>query len=413
MKKSTKLCIILVSVCLALALLAGALLVSPKWTADDPVDTADTTDTTIAAHTTADETIELPTPELITADLSTLVGNLEGRGSYYTFLNVFCDPGDTVTLTSDNDCLAVLDVPFSTAMSVDSASADSALGLLHIIHRPEQPAFYSTPNGLVEYGYFEKTVTFDPRTSCVYMKLRTNEDAEQEEATITFTVRNPEGQITGAGCVVVVKRYLLSVEERKTRPPVLDTTLFRSAVPCSVRFVNPEALTEERLAEIMAEFASAAEAAKAALDFTPDTLEERHKVAKAKIVSMVIAEDGNITGSEDGTSNEWNDYCIFGVTTHVPRGSHFPTHSADERNFLIFEDGTWVEFLAERNRACILSFCHADPNCPNSAEHGVHHPFDWGGCHLVTTDGRIYELVPDDWGNGIRGTTKLIYDPNA
>ena len=88
MKHSTKLCIILVSVCLALALLAGALLVIPKWTADEPVDTADTTDTTITAHTTAAETIELPTPELSTADLSTLVGNLEGRGSYYIFTNL-------------------------------------------------------------------------------------------------------------------------------------------------------------------------------------------------------------------------------------------------------------------------------------------------------------------------------------
>ena len=120
MKKSTKLCIILVSACLALALLAGALLVIPKWTADDPTDTADTadtTDTTITAHTTAAETIELPTPELSTDDLSALVGTLNAGHTYYTFLNVFCDPGDTVTLTADSDCLAVLDVPFSTAMS--------------------------------------------------------------------------------------------------------------------------------------------------------------------------------------------------------------------------------------------------------------------------------------------------------
>ena len=100
MKKSTKLCIILVSACLALALLAGALLVIPKWTADDPVDTADTADTTITAHTTAAETIELPTPELSTADLSTLVGNLKTLGGDYTFLNVFCDPGATRMIQS-------------------------------------------------------------------------------------------------------------------------------------------------------------------------------------------------------------------------------------------------------------------------------------------------------------------------
>ena len=141
MKKSTKLCIILVSACLALALLAGALLVIPKWTADDPadtVDTADTTDTTITAHTTAAETIELPTPELSTADLSTLVGNLKTLGGDYTFLNVFCDPGDTVTLTTDNDCLAVLDVPFSEAMTADSTTGDLDLGLMNFIHRVDQ-----------------------------------------------------------------------------------------------------------------------------------------------------------------------------------------------------------------------------------------------------------------------------------
>ena len=398
-------------VCLALALLAGALLVIPKWTADDPadtVDTADSADTTITAHTTAAETIELPTPELSTDDLSALVGTLNAGHTYYTFLNVFCDPGDTVTLTADSDCLAVMDATFSDVLSKDEFSASSDLGLIRFKHKG-YPFLTITENGPIEYIFFDKTVTFDPRTSCIFLSFLTDEDAEQEEATITFTVQNPEGQITGAGCVVVVKRYLLSAEERKTRPAVSDTTLLRSAVPISVRFTNPEALTEERLAEIMAEFESAAEEALAALDFTPANPEERIKSAKAEIISMVLAEDGPILGSGGGATNNWRDYATCYVTTRSQNGAH----SADERNFLIFEDGTWVEFLAEQNRACILDSCHADPNCPNAAEHGVHHPFDWGGCHLVTTDGRIYELVPDDWGNGIRGTTKLIYDPNA
>ncbi len=404
----------LAAACLAFALMAGAILAVPLLTADEPSQTRPPVTVTTedglpfyvetplvrVSRLSATETAEITAPAISAEPLSTQVTSQDDFFSYYSFLVPDCEPGETVTLTADTDCLLVIDKPYEEVLAQDSM-LDYGLELWKCAHRREHPVYYSTQDGPVECTYFENTVTFDPAVSCVYLRLRAG-DTDRDEGVISFTLKNAEGQITGAGSVCVTRYYLLSSEMRQNDMFIAKNPHFtRAAVLGSVRFTDPAAVTEEQVAELIADFEAGAEAARADMDFTPVTALEKRFAVYAEILTQVFAEEGHIFGGHCGMYGE-NDYSFFG--THHQDGR--------DREFIIFGDGTWAEYLAEQSENCRLSYCHADPNCPNAnaTEMGTHHPITWGGCHLVTTDGRVYELVKGDWENGILGTTRLIED---
>ena len=405
---------VMAAACLALAMMAGAILAVPLLTADDPAGTQPpitvTTEEGVPFYVeaplvkigrlSATETAEITAPSIPTEDLSTQVSNLDDSFAYFSFLTVDCEPGETVTLTADTDCMAVIDMNYDTVLVTD-LFPDIELNLWHYAHRREHPIYYSTQNGPVEYTYFENTATFDPATSCVYLNLRpTNTDLDK--TVISFTVRNAEGQITGAASVCVARYYMLSVDERGRTLTILNPTVTRAAVLGSVRITDPTTVTEEQVTALIGEFEAGAEAAFASMDFSPATDFEARYAIYGEIISTVLAEEESIRGGHA---------CIRGVDDY----SFFGTRHEDgrDREFIIFGDGTWTEIQPyDTDEKCILSQCHADPNCPVTAEKGLHHPL-WPGCHMTAKDGRVYELVRGDWENGILGTAKLIYDPNA
>ena len=258
----------------------------------------------------------------------------------------------------------------------------------------------------MEYTYFENSVTFDPSVSSVYVAIRYDEAINTDKAVISFTIQNAEGQTTGAGTVCVGRRQLLSTEELKTYYILTDRmTVTRATVLGSVRFTDPASVTEEQVNALLEKQKAEAEEAFAAMDYSPVTEYEKRVSTYAEIVSTVLAEDGDITGSHGGIDGG-ADYSFFG------------THHADnkDREFILLGDGTWVEINPyDSDEGCILNRCHADPNCPMTAEKGLHHPL-WPGCHVTAKDGRVFELVSGEWENGFQvtlDTIKLIYDPAA
>ena len=401
----------LAAACLAFALMAGAILAVPLMTDETPDHTQPpVTITTEEAEPfyvetplvrisrlSATETAEITNSPIPTETLSARVSNQNDSFNYYTFLTVDCEPGETVTLTADTDCMVVLDKTYETVLATDGM-LDYELGLLYYNHRREKPIYYSTQDGPVEYTYFENTVTFDPATSCVYVNLRAG-DGDRDEGVISFTIRNAEGQTTGAGSVCMTRYYLLSTEARQGSIIFKNPTITRASVLGSVRFTDPATVTEEQVQELIAEYEANAQAVQDGMDFTPVTAFEKRFAIYAEIMEQVFAEEGEIYGGHGGMDGG-NDYSFFG------------THHRDgrDREFIIFGDGTWTEIQPyDTDEACHLSQCHADPDCPVTAEKGLHHPL-WPGCHMTTKDGRVYELVKGDWENGILGTTKLIED---
>lgn len=403
---------VLGAACLALAMMAGAILAVPLLTADDPAGTQPPVTVTTEegepfyveaplvkiGRLSATETTEITDPAVPTEDLSTQVTNLDDFFRYYSFLTVDCEPGETVTLTADTDCMAVIGKNYDTVLVTD-LFPDFDLNLWHYAHRGEHSFYFSTPDGPVEHTYFENTAAFDPATSCIYLNLRpTNTDFDK--TVISFTVRNAEGQITGAGSVCVARYYMLSVDEQGRTLTIVNPTVTRAAVLGSVRITDPTTVTEEQVTALIDEFEAGAEAAFDSMDFSPATDFEARYAIYGEIISTVLTEEESIRGGHAGGGD---GYSFFG--THHEDGH--------DREFIIFGDGTWTEIQPyDTDEKCNLFQCHADPNCPITAEKGLHHPL-WPGCHMTAKDGRVYELVRGDWENGILGTAKLIYDPNA
>ena len=409
---------VLAAACLSMALLAGAVLALPALRSDEPDVPPVTVDQTEGSEIfyveapmvkisrlSVTETAEITDPSIPADTLSTQVSNVNDWFSYYTFMDFDCEPGETVTLTAGTDCLAVIDRTYEEVLDMGEI-IDSELGLLKYIHPSKQP--YMT-----DYPRFETTVTLDPSVACVYVQIPGSRGVDYDEDVISFTVRNAEGQITGIGTVCVGRHYMLTVEERAARPATNNPTVTRAAIVDSVRFLDPATVTEEQVNALVAEFEAKTDAAFDSMDYTPATAFEARFAAYAEIVSMVLAEDGQIMGSS-GSAGDSRDYSYFRMAKNQVTDEKGFSHRADERQFIIMNDGTWFEIEGgeEAPADCTMAHCHADPNCPLTAEKGLHHPVG-SGCHVTAKDGRVFELTTADWENNIPGTPKLIYDPAA
>ena len=371
---------VLAAACLMLTLMVGAVLAVPYMRADDPGTTEPGGST--MAPAVEDFYIKAPIVKLsnLSAGETVVISDSDVPKDStvclqktdflfeYNILTFDCQPGETVTVTADVDCLHYIDMPMN-------AETDELAFLEALRESPIVPA--DSPST----GY-DAFLTIDPFASCISIKpfFRVRMDDENEQI-LNYTVRNEAGEITGAGTVYVCYKYLMTKEERANM--VFAPVVTRAAVLGSVRFTNPAEVTEEKVTELMDTFAAEKDTVKANLNFSPVTTFERTAYAQAEILRSEFSGAKIVGGTRGFSSDEaFTDFCV----------STESDGERTERYFIIFADGTWIEYLGHGD--CHFGSCHV--GCPLAGERGEHHAFH-AGCRLKTTDGQIYEyqLIPE------------------
>ncbi len=168
-----------------------------------------------------------------------------------------------------------------------------------------------------------------------FIMWNTTEAAVYGEDILTFVIRNTEGQITGAGSVLMVKYHLVNDSDNY----FYDKASFvRWSVLGSVRFDHPEVVTDEAVAVLLSEMNAKADEARAELSFEPVGGQERYVVALAHAVnaSYTPAQAEQMGAIAMQTS----DACSF-YKLEIENLDH------SERHFLLFKDGTWGELKPE------------------------------------------------------------------
>lgn len=155
------------------------------------------------------------------------------------------------------------------------------------------------------------------------------------EDILTFVIRNTEGQITGAGSVLMVKYHPVDNSEDCFYD---KASLVRWSVLGSVRFDDPSAVTQEAVDALLAEMNAKAEEAKAALSFEPENEQERY------VMALAAAMNASYTPEQAEQ--------IVSMTFLTGNGCSFYKLEMEdkydcERHFLIFADGTWGELKPE------------------------------------------------------------------
>ena len=378
---------ILAAACLALTLMAGAILAVPLLTADDPIQTQPPVTVSTdegqpfyieeplarLAQLSNSETVVISdpeVPELFTqpATHPSVQVPFTNYMQEYHVLTFDCEPGETVTIQATSGCLHYIDMPLNEHTDL-SWSGDFLNALQKLPIDPIDSTFA---------GY-DMMLTIDPSASCVSLQLATDGYEEgMDDEILDYVVRNDRGEITGAGSIYVCRRYLMTADEIKLLLSVPYVT--RAAVLGSVRFTNPAEVTEAQVQEVLQGFAPTIETVRenTALDFSPLTANERRSYAIREIYRTVFPGQ-RIMGLGTGSTSHAN-YSQFDVTLE----------DEIERHFLILADGTWAEYRGHGD--CHVDSCHL--GCPNAAQYGVHHGWS-AGCQLRTTDGRVYELRCD------------------
>lgn len=393
--------VILLAACLSLTLMLGALLAIPLMTADDP----SVPDTVPPVHETPVPSVTGESPTLsytetpmvrlsvlttrndsAASDLPALTHNSilqvdSVNGFFRTFiiLSFDCEAWETVTVNAETACLFPVGLPFNeeTDLNLTGAFMDSLMDICDA-RDPGSTA-----------------LTVDPATSCILIMMPRTQTALDEDI-LTFTVQSKDDVTVGAGSVYLGTRYLLDAEAHRLWYE--SSALTRSAVLGSVRFDAPEDVTAEQVSDLLGSFTAKAEAAKAELDYSPATPDERYIAARAEIALTVFA-DEQITGSSTHAGN-----FLYYQTIRV-----CDTNKSDkDRGFILFADGTWGEY--EIHDHCFEG-CHGD-GCPAGSEDEFPHMLT-KGCRITLTDGRIFELVEQEMEGVMMYVPVLVPQPAA
>ena len=385
MKHSTKLCIILVSVCLALALLAGALLVMPMLTADDPADTDSPalTDTEGAGSLYVEDTTsrdeESRGPSEVVHDDNVRFETVDYGFSIPFLLYFDCLPGETVEVKADVGCLNYIDLSFEDKTNVDEFRGE--------IFKAETS------------GVRHALLNMDPFASCVQVTVPFK-TGHIDDVILEYTIYDEEKRVTGVGCVLVASYYPQTAEEIELTTARYAVT--RSAVLGSVRFTDPDAVTEEQVQALYEEFRAKADEARESLDFTPQTVYEVRQNTEIELRRQFAGRQVGVGSSKASHL----DFSIFEVTVFAENGIDLEK----AHRYVIMKDGSWFEL--QFHQGCHVP-CHMEEFCPNQRTAGEKHEFIVG-CHVLALDGRVYEVQGYTAGGGSeRMALVLIQEPKA
>ncbi len=195
-----------------------------------------------------------------------------------------------------------------------------------------------------------------------------------DEDFIDFVIRDENGRITGAGCVYLGNRKLINNTESRYYDIVSIT---RGTVLGSVRFENPDDVTEEQVAAYLESLHEKSEGIRETL-FDNLNLSERLSVALADIINTRYDAYDNFGMSYGCCAGDtYMDITVYGNKNP----------GMEDGSFLLLEDGTWGEIKK------IVDFCeYCGEHKINPSNPGI--PCNhWGFWHTryKLTDGRIFD----------------------
>lgn len=428
--------VMLTAACLAVVMMLGAVVAVPLLTADDPTsqpvtDTLTPENSLSYGNGPRVQMLSMNGTDSEGGDTSENVSIMTGdTGMAHECYLIFegLEAGETVTLTSHHTLLALGEVRVireeseTQEMSSDGEDRinkrkEAAEAKKDGIELETETEAETNAPETVEYDWtypvrklsdYAATVTSEPSTSetgvvvFIWDYIRLSEEARTEgniyEDYVDFVIRDPEGNITGAGSLYLADKKLLA-DQNKYHYSVLSVS--RGVLLGSVRFDDPAAVTEDEVNVLISELRGKAEEKKASLfDESESTysVEEMYCKNMATILTECYGSFGDLTFPDlvirsGAFKNGWKHIVI------CPFNDPLST-----RDFFFFEDGTYVE--AEEIK-CICDFCgeveildHAFNRC----EHDLSiEKFEY--LHTVNsvwlcyfTDGRIMKVDPHkDW----------------
>lgn len=258
---------------------------------------------------------------------------------------------------------------------------------------------HDTAHGYVNHGARRYEVTIDSAEAFLHWGGTTrywNENyagGTPDEDFIDLVFRDGEGRITGAGCIYLANRKVVDNPNSRYYD---DTSITRGKVLGSVRFDNPDEVTEEQVDAYLANLReSAAEIGETMFD-NPNMFEQ-FKLAFGDLVKTRYADFDNF-----GTASSYaNKDRYMAISFYNDKEPNF-----HEGRYFLLEDGTWCE------RACDGSYCEYCALFKTDTDSPFTPPCEhWNFTHdrFVLTDGRIldehWDYAPSDGG----GTTTSSY----
>lgn len=229
--------------------------------------------------------------------------------------------GESITVTSQSQGINPMTYPEDYPFDADQAT---------------QLEWLKTYCGKFSWSKDRRVESHTLTASDAFLMWNSTEKTTMGEDILTFVIRNAEGQITGAGSILMVKYRPIEY----TGNFFYDkASLVRWSVLGSVRFDQPEQATEEAVGELLADMNAKAEDAKAEMSFAPANRQENYIMALVDMVNTCY----DVAGSRQ------MGYVDFYTATDC---SYFKVNidgyrDGLQRQFLLYEDGTWQELASD------------------------------------------------------------------
>ncbi len=368
---------VLLAACLTFALLTTALLVLPFLRAEDPaVPTTDTAEAPPAAELSwydaplvhvqvlalEKDDVENHADELTMTenqDISVVKGNRLVDQQVYVLFRL--EEGETLTATSRNMAIAhtTLNAPDIYPI-YESMTWEERF--LHFFSIHWFNVGIAGPS--IEIDSSEAFLTWGGNRYYAENPLVMTPD----EDFIDFVLRDSEGRITGAGSVYLGNRKLVENTESRYYDAV---SISRGKVLGSVRFDNPDAVTEEQVEAFLESLHEQAEDLRKTL-FDDPTMSECFNIALADLINTHYSHLDNFAMS--WSSSLYDNYIRLTIYEEVE-------DRQISTDYLLMEDGTWGEIDRK------ISFCeYCGVQVAACSHYQIEH------IRYLLTDGRVMDV---------------------
>ncbi len=409
------------------ALLAGALLALPFLRAEEPDTQPPLTDAPPVSEfafayydaplvnvqvlalseedATAIENKKLEIPQ--NQDVAMVVGTDLTDSQVYVYFTV--EEGETVTATSHNSMMNLAQLTnFNDKVYYDTVweqimSYYAYGNKINHVGAPAHEIIIRPPSAVSE----PETAEAGEHSTHYFLKWgggnryypEMADTAPADEDFIDFIIRDENGRITGAGCVYLGNRKLIHNTESRYYDIVSIT---RGKVLGSVRFENPDDVTEEQVSAYLVSLHEEAEGIRETL-FDNLSTEEQLSVALADVINTRYDAYDNFTMVHGGGLHDtYMDVNIYG----------YKNPGMEDGSFLLMKDGTWGEI---KKIVDFCEYCGEHKINPENPDMPCNH---WNFQHIryKLTDGRVMDVhtdfdmssATDDQFNLIRGTRRLV-----
>ena len=383
----------LIAACLALILVAGAMVAVPLLTATEPVvETApDTSPTVSDTESTQVKTIDgiayIEYPVVKLAVYTEIVKPSEDEPGQ--------DEGTIEGSIPLSKTVLTFDIADDEKVSLSAYQVDQSLDGLYL--KALFDAYLQDPDGAItinwsdimrNLAYTRQEETETETETVTETEAETDSQTESgglgdedygtyldpieytpmpEKMVLDYIVQNKDGQTVGVGSILVVHRRLI---QDKNNLLYENSLIIRGADLGSVRFLDPSGVTDEAVSELLCEMHDRIDETYASLDFSPQGEEELFNAGLADMFNTCfpVWPEHRICSLSIFPISRPQTYRIFSIgfggdadrleafvsIQHPMASTSFIPGYIEYRQFIIFNDGTWAE-IAEVSQGHIYT----------------------------------------------------------